>query len=75
MSLFRMLSWLIPPEMCPMIIRAKANSVSVSVNNIAGLVVAEVSPIALKAIGFKFFYVFVACDIIAAFAYWFFYPE
>ena len=70
-----MLSWLIPPEMCPMIIRAKTNSISVSVNNIAGLVVAEVSPIALDAIGFKFFYVFVACDLVAALVYYFFYPE
>lgn len=70
-----MLSWLMPPEMCPMAIRAKVNSVSVSVNNIAGLVVAEVSPIALAHIGFKFFFVFVACDILAGFCYYFFYPE
>lgn len=70
-----MLSWLIPPEMCPMVIRAKANSISVSVNNIVGLVVAEVSPIALSDIGFKFFYVFVACDIIAFICYYCFYPE
>lgn len=48
-----MIAWLMPPEMLPMAIRAKGNSISVSVNNVAGLVVAEVSPIALKAIGFK----------------------
>lgn len=70
-----MLSWLMPPEMCPMSIRAKANSISVSVNNVAGLVVAEISPIALGAIGFKFFFVFVACDVVAALCYYFFYPE
>jgi hypothetical protein len=89
---YSMLSWLIPPEMSPMIIRyilvlsnpvnlliisyrAKVNSVSVSVNNIAGLVVAQVSPIALSHIGFKYFYIFVACDIVAAVTYFFFYPE
>lgn len=55
--------------------RAKVNSVSVSVNYLAGLVVAQVSPIALSAIGFKFFYVFVACDLVAAIVYFFFYPE
>lgn len=55
--------------------RAKVNSVSVSVNNIAGLVVAEVSPIALGAIGFKFFYVYVACNIVGAMFYYFFLPE
>ena len=70
-----MLSWLMPPEMCPMVIRAKTNSISVSVNNIAGLVVAEVSPIALSHIGFKFFFVFVACDVVAATTFYFCYPE
>lgn len=70
-----MLGWLIPPEMSPMIIRAKVNSISVSANNIAGLVVAQVSPIALKAIGFKFFIVFVVSDIVAAICYYFLYPE
>lgn len=48
---------------------------SVSVNNIAGLVVGQVSPIGLEHIGFKFFYVFVACDIVGAFVYWRFFPE
>ncbi|KAL3483779.1 general substrate transporter [Aspergillus germanicus] len=70
-----MLGWLIPPEMSPLAIRAKVNSVSVSVNNIAGLVVAEVSPIALDAIGFKFFYVYVACDIVASVFYYFCLPD
>ncbi|KAL5338519.1 general substrate transporter [Aspergillus crustosus] len=54
---------------------AKVNSASVSVNNIAGLVVAEVSPIALDAIGFKFFYVYVTFNIVASVFYYFFMPE
>lgn len=58
-----------------MVIRGKVNSISVSANNIAGLVVAQISPIALNAIGFKFFFVFVASDILAAVCYGFFYPE
>ncbi|KAJ5889838.1 hypothetical protein N7504_010648 [Penicillium tannophilum] len=70
-----MLSWLIPPEMCPMVIRAKVNSVSVSVNNIAGLVVSEISPVALGAIGFKFFYVYVACNIAGCLFYFLCLPE
>jgi hypothetical protein len=70
-----MLGWLIPPEMSPLAIRAKVNSVSVSVNNIAGIIVAEVSPIALDAIGFKFFHVYVACDIVASVFYYFCLPE
>ncbi|KAJ5815176.1 hypothetical protein N7474_006953 [Penicillium riverlandense] len=70
-----MLTWLIPPEMCPMAIRAKVNSVSVSVNNIMGLVVAQVAPIGLESIGFKFFYVFVTFNIIGVAFYFFLVPE
>lgn len=47
------LAWLIPAEMLPLSIRAKGNSISVAVNYAAGIVVAQVSPIALTAIGFK----------------------
>ncbi|KAJ5661087.1 uncharacterized protein N7484_000459 [Penicillium longicatenatum] len=70
-----MLAWLIPPEMCPMAIRAKVNSVSVSVNNISGLIVAQVGPIGLGGIGFKFFYVFVALNIVGVVFYLLFIPE
>ncbi|KXS99945.1 hypothetical protein AC578_788 [Pseudocercospora eumusae] len=70
-----MLTWLIPPEMCPMVMRAKANALSVAVNNVAGLVVAEVAPIGLAHIGFKFFFLFVACDLVAIPILYLFYPE
>ncbi|ORY75313.1 putative high-affinity hexose transporter [Leucosporidium creatinivorum] len=70
-----MLAWLIPAEMMPYNIRAKGTSISVANNNIAGIVVAQVSPIALSAISFKFFYVFVAADIVAAVCYFFLFPE
>ena len=58
-----------------MLIRGKANSVSVSVNNITGLIIAQIAPIALDAIDFRFFFVFVMCDIVAAITYYFFYSE
>ncbi|EME82082.1 uncharacterized protein MYCFIDRAFT_139011, partial [Pseudocercospora fijiensis CIRAD86] len=70
-----MLTWLIPPEMCPMVMRAKANAVSVAVNYVAGLVVAQVAPIGLAHIGFKFFFLFVACDVVSIPILYFFYPE
>lgn len=70
-----MLAWLIPPEMCPMVIRAKANSISVSTNNVIGLVVAQVASIGLEDVGFKFFYLFVAADIVAVVIYFFYFPE
>jgi hypothetical protein len=40
-----------------------------------GLVVAQVSPIALGAIGFKFFFVFFACNFLAVLFYVFCLPE
>jgi hypothetical protein len=59
----------------PLFCRAKVASFSVAVNWIAGLVVALVSPIALKAIAFKYFYVFVAFPVAGSVVYYFFIPE
>ncbi|KAI5480262.1 hypothetical protein MNV49_001221 [Pseudohyphozyma bogoriensis] len=69
------LAWLIPAELLPLSIRGKGNSLSVAHNNIAGLVVAQFAPVALDAVGFKIFYLFVACDLASIVLYVLFYPE
>ncbi|KAM0753421.1 general substrate transporter [Meredithblackwellia eburnea MCA 4105] len=69
------LAWYIPAEIMPVSIRAKGTSIAVAHNNIGGIVVAQVAPIALGKIGFKFFWVFVAFDVIGAITYAVFFPE
>lgn len=62
-------------QLTPFAYSAKVASFSVAVNWIAGLVVALVSPIALKAVAFRYFYVFVAVPVIGAVIYYFYIPE
>jgi MFS family permease len=69
------ISWVYPAEIFPLEIRAKGNSLSTLVNWSLNLVFAQVSPIALADIGFKFFYFFFAFNIVAAFCYILFFPE
>ncbi len=69
------ISWVYPSEIFPTELRAKGNSATTFVNWGTGLIFAQVSPIALGQIGFKYFYVFFVLDMIAAACFAAFYPE
>lgn len=69
------ISWVYPAEIFPVDIRAKGNSISTFTNWTINLVFAQITPVALTAIGFKYFYVFFVLGLIAAVCYTLFYPE
>lgn len=69
------ISWVYPAEIFPAEIRAMGNSLSTITNWSLNLLFAQTSPIALGQIGFKFFYVFFAFNVIACTCYTLFYPE
>jgi putative flippase GtrA len=68
-------SWVYPAEIFPMEIRAKGNSLSTLTNWCLNLLFAQISPIALGQVGFRFFYAFFVFNVVAALCYIFFYPE
>jgi MFS family permease len=68
-------SWVYPSEIFPTNIRAKGNYVTTFTNGTTGLVFAQISPTALGNIGFKYFYVFFAFNMISATCFYCFYPE
>lgn len=69
------ISWVYPAEIFPVEVRALGNAITTFTNWVVNLVFAQFSPIALTRIGFGYFYVFFAFNIIAFLCYWFFYPE
>ncbi|KAJ9664879.1 hypothetical protein H2201_004931 [Coniosporium apollinis] len=69
------ISWVYPSEIFPIEIRAKGNSLSTLTNWCLNLLFAQISPIALGQVGFRFFYAFFVFNIIAMLCYIFFYPE
>jgi hypothetical protein len=68
------ISWVYPAEIFPVDIRAKGNSIATFTNWTLNLVFAQISPVALTAIGFKY-YVFFALGVVATVCYALFYPE
>jgi hypothetical protein len=69
------ISWVYPAEIFPIEIRAKGNSISTLTNWCLNLLFAQCAPIALSNMGFKFFYLFFAFNVLAGLCYFFFFPE
>jgi hypothetical protein len=68
-------SWVYPAEIFPLSIRARGNAISTFTNWSLNLLFAQIAPICLTKIGFKFFYPFFVFNCVAAVCYIFFYPE
>jgi hypothetical protein len=69
------ISWVYPAEIFPVEIRARGNSLSTLMNWCLGLLIGQISPLALAAQGFKYFYAFFVFNLVAALCYIFFFPE
>lgn len=69
------ISWVYPAEIFPTEIRARGNALSTLTNWSVNLIFAQCSPIALENIGFNYFYVFFAFNLVAAGVFFLFYPE
>ena len=69
------ISWVYPAEIFPVEIRARGNSISTLTNWCIGLVIGQISPLALAAVGFRFFYAFFVFNLCATICYILFFPE
>ncbi|KAM7189904.1 General substrate transporter [Rhypophila sp. PSN 637] len=67
------MTWIIPPEVFTTELRAKANAVVQVIHYSISLVITQCSPIALAAVGWKYYILFILtnglCTLIFAFAY------
>jgi hypothetical protein len=68
-------SWVYPAEIFPTEIRARGNALSTVTNWIFNLIFAQISPIALSSVGYRYFYAFMVFNIISATCFLFLYPE
>ncbi|KAJ5085495.1 general substrate transporter [Penicillium argentinense] len=69
------ISWVYPAEIFPVDIRNQGNSITTFTNWTVNLVFAQFSPTALTNIGFRYFYVFFAFNMVSFISYIFFFPE
>jgi hypothetical protein len=69
------ISWILCAELFPTAIRAKGTSLSTFTNWASNLIVAQCSPIALSNMGYRYFYIFMAFNWVAAAVVYLYYPE
>ncbi|KAK5116104.1 hypothetical protein LTR85_009386 [Meristemomyces frigidus] len=69
------LSWIVPAEVFDTRTRSKGVSIGVMVSFAFNTMIGQVTPIAMEAIGWKFYLVFVVCNFTNAIFFWAFQPE
>ncbi|KAL1978157.1 hypothetical protein VTN31DRAFT_1016 [Thermomyces dupontii] len=62
-------------EIFPTALRSRATAICAFMGTGVGLLFNQLSPMAFTAIGWRYYAVFVACDAVAAFSFFVFYPE
>jgi hypothetical protein len=69
---FQAVVWLIPSEVLPLRLRNKGSAVSTASNWITNYVIVQITPIGIKNLGWKFYLIFFAINLVAVgFIYWF----
>jgi len=67
--------WIYPPEILPLKIRAKGASLAAAADFLGNFLVVEITPPALRNIGYKTYIIFAVLNIVNAIIVWAFYPE
>lgn len=67
--------WVYPPEILPLKIRAKGASLAAAADFLGNFLVVEITPPALKNIGYKTYIIFAVLNIANAAIVWALYPE
>ncbi|KAK7935566.1 hypothetical protein PG985_001061 [Apiospora marii] len=69
------MTWIIPPEVFTTELRAKANAIVQVIHYSISLVITQCSPIALAAVGWKYYILFVLTNALCALVFFVAYPE
>ena len=67
--------WCYPPEILPLKIRAKGAALAAAADFLGNFIVVEITPPALRNIGYKTYIIFAVFNIVNAMIVWAFYPE
>lgn len=67
--------WIYPPEILPLKIRAKGASLAAAADFLGNFLVVEITPLALKNIGYKTYIIFAVLNVVNAIVVWCLYPE
>ncbi|EXJ93218.1 hypothetical protein A1O3_01775 [Capronia epimyces CBS 606.96] len=72
---FNAMVWVVPSELFPFFLRSKGLGLGVFTKAVVAIVLAQVTPVALENVGWRYYALFIATNFAAAFIYFFFLPE
>ncbi|KAM0325137.1 hypothetical protein ACHAQA_007676 [Verticillium albo-atrum] len=72
---FNSTTWVVGSELLPVTLRSKGMALATFCNGVASIVMSQITPIAMDTIGWRYYAVFIACNILAGYVYMFHLPE
>jgi hypothetical protein len=72
---FNAMVWVVPVELFPFFLRSKGLGLAVFSKAVVAIVLAQITPIAIQNVGWRYYALFIATNFAAAFVYFFFLPE
>ncbi|KAH8747898.1 general substrate transporter [Hyaloscypha finlandica] len=72
---FNAMVWVVPVELFPFFLRSKGLGLGVFSKAVVAIVLAQITPIAIQHVGWKYYSLFIASNFVAGFIYYFFLPE
>jgi len=67
--------WIYPPEILPLKIRAKGSALAAAADFVGNWLVVEVTPVGIAKMGWRFYLIWAAFNLVNAVIVWLFYPE
>ncbi|KAE9376420.1 putative hexose carrier protein [Stipitochalara longipes BDJ] len=72
---FNAMVWVVPVELFPFFLRSKGLGLAVFCKAVIAIVLAQITPIAIQHVGWKYYSLFIASNFVADGIYYFFLPE
>lgn len=72
---FNAMIWVLSSEMFPFFLRSKGVAVAVFIKAIVAIVLSQITPLAIAAVSWRYYSLFIATNFAAAVIYFFFLPE
>ncbi|KAI9172715.1 High-affinity glucose transporter [Paramyrothecium foliicola] len=72
---FNSTTWVVGSELLPVFLRSKGMALATFCNGVASIVMSQITPIAMENINWRYYAVFIASNILAAYVYKFHLPE
>jgi len=72
---FNAMVWVVPVELFPFFLRSKGLGLAVFCKAVVAIVLAQITPIAIEHVGWRYYSLFIASNFAAGLIYYFFLPE